>query len=277
VKLEDGLGELGWVARRSPFIYATTWPLDEVDIVQADGSELRLLVKQLDGVQLIKPPFVCNPAREIAAYGLLADTGLDTARCYASGRWWLALERVEAAPLWQHADVASWAATARWAARLHARFYGRRFVAQHLLVHNESFYNGWFDRARAIVGEELEALRRATDTATARLVALPPTLIHGELYPSNVLVGGDRVTVVDWETAASGPGVIDLAALVTGAEGDAQLAMAAAFGGVEPSDLAAARLVLALQWLGWAKDWHPPREHRRDWLAEAHAAAKLLA
>ena len=43
-----------------------------------------------------------------------------------------------------------------------------------------------------------------------RLVRLPRTLIHGELYPSNVIVGRghhrERVCPVDWEMAALGPG-----------------------------------------------------------------------
>src|SRR5207244_7203663 len=62
-----------------------------------------------------------------------------------------------------------------------------------------------------------------------RLLTLPLTLIHGEFYPSNILVHeietcrsrltGDTVRVcpVDWEMAAVGPGLIDLAALTAGA------------------------------------------------------------
>jgi hypothetical protein len=32
--------------------------------------------------------------------------------------------------------------------------------------------------------------------------------------------------------------------------------------------LACCRAVLALQWLGWAGGWAPPKEHQRDWAAE---------
>ena len=76
--------------------------------------------------------------------------------------------------------------------------------------------------------------------------------------------------------AATGPGVIDLAAVVTGWDGDRRAAIMAAFGAVDRLDLAAARLVLALRWIGWAADWQPPVEHRRDWLAEAGRAAEAL-
>ena len=50
--------------------------------------------------------------------------------------------------------------------------------------------------------------------------ARPRTFLHGEFYPSNVLiedaVEGPRVRPVDWEMAGLGPGLADLAALISG-------------------------------------------------------------
>lgn len=272
---DQALRGLGRIVRSTRYAAATSLLLEEVDVVRRDGSELRLLVKHLDRPDIDKPKFLRNPAREIDAYRLLAGENLGTPRCYASGRWWLALERLEGAPLWQHGDLGCWEATARWAARLHDRFSGRQ-VAGSLLRHDDRFYRRWFSRARTIGGVELRSLRQPTETAISRLVRLPRTLIHGELYPSNVLIDGGRVAAVDWEMAASGPGVIDLAAVVTGWDADQREAIINAFGPVDARDLAAARLVLALQWLGWAADWQPPVAHRRDWLAEAHSAAEAL-
>jgi len=103
------------------------------------------------------------------------------------------------------------------------------------------------------------------------------TFIHGELYASNVIVAGDRVAVVDWEMAAVGPAVIDVAALATGWAAEKQDALIGAYGELDPADVAAARLHLALQWLGWRRGWQAPPEHRRDWLEEARAAAEMLA
>ena len=58
------------------------------------------------------------------------------------------------------------------------------------------------------------------DAVAEQLAALAPTFIHGEFYPSNVLVqqGGrtPRVCPIDWEIAAIGPGLLDLAALSVG-------------------------------------------------------------
>src|SRR5262249_28754309 len=110
-----------------------------------------------------------------------------------------------------------------------------------------------------------------------RLAALPTTLVHGELYASNVLLAGNRVCVVDWELAGIGPGVLDVAALTAGlGETDAS-ALAGTYrlaleDRPDPTEfgfaLDSARLHLALQWLGWSPDWAPPPEHALDWRAE---------
>ena len=101
--------------------------------------------------------------------------------------------------------------------------------------------------------------------------------VHGEFYASNILVSPGRVCPVDWEMAGIGPGVLDLAALATAWEGADRARIVAAYADergapVDEEDLDAARLVLAVQWLGWAEGWEPPREHATDWLAEATAA-----
>src|SRR5581483_12485538 len=46
------------------------------------------------------------------------------------------------------------------------------------------------------------------------LLAAPATVVHGEYGPKNILIRGAEVYPVDWESAAVGPGEVDLAALV---------------------------------------------------------------
>ena len=92
-----------------------------------------------------------------------------------------------------------------------------------------------------------------------------------------------RVAPVDWELAAAGPGLSDLAALVSGWPREDREALAAAYAG-EPGvppftarDLDLARLQVAIQWLGWAPpQWQPPPGQRHDWLAEAAGLAGEL-
>jgi hypothetical protein len=67
-----------------------------------------------------------------------------------------------------------------------------------------------------------------------------------------------------------------VAALATGWGDEGQAAIEAAYN-MTPSDaLTAARLHLALQWLGWSHDWMAPPEHAHDWLGEAMQAAERL-
>jgi thiamine kinase-like enzyme len=97
------------------------------------------------------------------------------------------------------------------------------------------------------------------------------------------------VSPIDWESAALGPGVVDLAALTTGAWSASEreqiaggyFEQAASLGNVHDErelleTLELARLHLAIQWLGWEPTWLPPAEHRHDWLAEALGIAGSL-
>ena len=42
---------------------------------------------------------------------------------------------------------------------------------------------------------------------------MPQTIVHGEYYPRNILYRDGQIFPVDWESAAVGPGEIDLATL----------------------------------------------------------------
>ena len=59
---------------------------------------------------------------------------------------------------------------------------------------------------------------------------------------------------------------------VDGDEREGEGDLPAPGGPVEQEERAAARLHLAVQWLGWSRDWTPPREHATDWLGESVSA-----
>jgi hypothetical protein len=184
---------------------------------------------------------------------------------------------------------------------MHDRFApGDGVPDAHLLRYDVAAFRLWRERAlelaprRGLGPGGREGITWLTDRyepVVERLAALPPTFIHGEFYASNVLVGSvdaaTRVCPIDWELAAVGPGLLDLAALSTGKWGGAEresiaLAYADALSDpprsreefLEAVDLC--RLHIAVQWLGWAGDWRPPRAHRYDWLSEATRLAEEL-
>jgi hypothetical protein len=267
--------------RRRPSAYRSSAPLAELDVELADGSILPLLVKELGADARIgpatsaKPSFLDDPLRELETYRRsLTGAGLGTPRFYGAdeARSWLFVERVDGVELYQVGELERWQLAARWLARFHAAALPRH---ERLVVHDRAYYETWFDRART-AGADVPA---GWEESTELLLAAPQTLVHGELYASNVLLAGDRVAVVDWELAGIGPAAVDLAALVTGWEGPDREALLAAYAeeaGAAPAALAAARLHLAARWLGWSTRWTPPPEHARDWLAEARAAAAEL-
>jgi hypothetical protein len=267
---------------RRPFEYRSSAPLAELE---AGGRTL--ILKDLsrdaltDRTRAAKLPLLHDPRREATVYrSLLADANLGTARLDASisdsrrDRFWLVLEKVAGEPLYQ-LGFERWAEVARWLGRCHDHFAG--VSADYLVQYDHPFFKLWPARA----GVSLPGY----DAAVARLSALPTTLVHGDFYPSNVLVAPGRVCPVDWELAGVGPGVLDLAALSLGLRDEQldRLAEAYRLARTEPPeatefavDLACARLQLAVQWLGWSPDWVPPPEHARDWRSELPVLAERV-
>lgn len=295
-----------------PCAYRTSYELDEIDVALTDGGSLSLMLKALGRSALdpaarrAKPEFLHDPLREIEVYrSLLEPAALGTPRFHGAvveperDRYWLLIENVTGEVLWQVGELDVWRAAARWLAVLHGHFRDRPLgeAGAHLIRYDAGFYSSWMERALEFAGRDgrpaLESLAQRYGEVVERLVALPAMFIHGEFYASNVLIQRDgehvRVAPIDWENAALGPGVIDLAALTTGGWTQSERAeiargyvdQAAALGHEQDArdlteTLELARLHLAIQWLGWDPTWSPPAEHRHDWLAEALAIARRM-
>lgn len=299
--------------RRRPSEYRTSFPLEELDLTLEDGTELRLVFKQLawaaldEEARLAKPEFLHDPRREAAVYAsVLGPATLGAPRYYGSaidleaGRFWLFIERVEGRELYQVGDLELWREVASWLGAMHLSFGAdleRHAECGRLIDYDRAHYRRWIERARrfATAPGQPESRSEALDWIAARyepviqgLLDLPKTVIHGEFYASNVLVAGEapapRICPVDWELAATAPGLVDLAALISGGWGDEEReAIVSAYrSAVGPAafsvrQLDLARLHLAVQWPGWAPpSWIPPEGQRQDWLGEAVALAEGL-
>jgi hypothetical protein len=269
------------------FAYSTSHRIDEVGpgLLRKDLRPEALIGDARD----TKLPLLHDPRREPAVYRqLLGPAGIGP-RCLASGDDWLLLERVDAAVLWQVGETSTWKAVAAYVAAMHRRLAALPRDDLPLVRYDGALAAIWRERA-ATAGVPVAVLA-AHERAAERLDRLPATLIHGELYPSNVLVrpaaaddvdatSGVRVWPIDWEVAGCGPAVLDVAALTAGwPDGPHRAAMERAYfeaagrpkGEAVPwrTDLRAARLLVCVQWLGWAESWTAPAAHRHDWLAEA--------
>jgi len=307
-----GVGlELAGEVERRPSPYRTSFPIEELRLRLVGRGPVTLAFKQLDRdrlepvARLAKPSFLHDPEREPEVYrALLPQAPAGPPEFFGSvlevDRRWLFVEWVEGRELFQVGERELWEEAARWLARFHAALAPERERHRRearLLDHDAAFYRRWTERAREFAPDEKEIkwLAERHEQIVEALLALPRTVVHGEFYASNVLVASDsghtpvgrksdtRVAPVDWELAAVGSGLSDLAALVSGWPDGDRAAIAAAYA-AEPGvptftgrDLDFARLQVAIQWLGWAPpEWEPPEGQRHDWLGEAVALAEEL-
>lgn len=302
--LEDALGRHVELLARSALADASSFPIERVDVV-AGGERLSLVFKNSSpgssgaGVAHSKPAFVRSPEREIGAYRqVLGPAAIDAPRYHGSisdpdgDRFWLFLEHVEGESLWRIGDLTVWEAVARWLADLHGRILPVENAG--LLRYDAKWFSTWLPRAASTpAGASLARLSAGWGRVVDQLSEWPASLVHGDFYPSNVLVqepdGEVRVRPVDWEMAGVGPGLLDLAALTAGGwtEGERNRLVAAYFD-AWPERLARpewrdflialdhCRLHVAVQWIGWSPGWSPPPHHAQDWLGEALSLAAKL-
>jgi len=264
----------------------------------------------------IKPRFVHHPLREIATYErILAPFAAGAPRFYGSvvdrrrGHYWLFLERVRGVPLTEVGDFAVWRQVSARLADVHGRLTRDPALAGAaalvpLVRYDRANARVWMERAQqhieGDVAQPRSVLRRLASLASQydgfldELAALPSGFVHGEFFASNVLVemsaGRLRVRPVDWELAGMGPMLMDLAALTAGSwTEDERAELAASYRKVASGQphasashgdfmraLDCCRLQLAVQRLGWARQWTPPATHRQDWLGELFRAADRL-
>ncbi len=307
---------IGLQRRRSR--YSSSFSIENLELKLAGGKSLKLVFKNsspasiLQSARDVRPAFLYHPLREIEIYRKVLDpVRLGTPIFYGAvarpelDRYWLFLERVPGPLLWQVGHIETWRQAARWLAELNNHFarternrVDNRLVP--LLQYDRNLLNLWWRRAEvflsgtaqrgAVEQRSLRSFVRLTerhDQVIDRLLALANTFIHGEFYPSNVILRrqrtGRRICAIDWEVAGMGPGLVDVAALTSGAWDAAQKrTMIAAYRdalaparGWPPSlqelveTVKYCQLHLAIQWLGWAADWSPPKMHAHDWLREA--------
>jgi hypothetical protein len=278
--LEDGLREIfanGGVGcrvevlARSSNVYSSTAPSEIVRCRLGNGRELTLLCKYSLGprgnsfghrgggpYEALIYRHVLQPLEASAPvlHGVRVDPTTQST--------WLVLEYVDGFSRGMSRDSMFLAAV--WAAAFHRAAEELQPYRTELMVYDRCYYRGWAARTEEFAAS---AHKRWPWLATvcARfaeqgpdLLGAQPTVIHGEYYPHNVLSRHHReIHPVDWESAALAAGEIDLASLTEGwpaayARRCESLYQQVRWPGGAPHDfgraLAAARVYLALRWLG---------------------------
>ena len=121
----------------------------------------------------------------------------------------------------------------------------------------------WAEVAPGEVGDRVLELAHDTAPLTAACLALPATLLHGDLATVNMAFEPDRpgcLTLIDWGVAAAGPAELDIGRLLAGcvhlfeASCDDLLDLQREVAGSSYDDAALRLGLLAgLTWLGWNK------------------------
>lgn len=214
----------------------STHPLDRLRVTLDSGERLALVWKRLqpDSERKSGDLLADGNPREVLIYRrLLARSRFGAADLYAShydaaeDRGWLLLEDVGDWSL-DDAGTAEWRAAVRQLAQLHAAYHRREAELRALGClgeHDSDYYLRIARTARRNleIAGALNALARFDDLVTAfgavaeYVGRQPRTLVHGDLFPSNVIVQpGPMIRLIDWEWAAIGVGAWDLARLLDG-------------------------------------------------------------
>jgi len=210
--------------------------------VSLDGDEpLRVFFKDLnpdhqtETARAVRAFQLEHGRRELQMYqSLLSPERFGTLHLYAfrwepaHGRLWIFLEDGGRTLLHDNLDLPRWTAAARWAARFHAATRDLREAQTSFLPrYDHAHYRGCVERVEKILpnldARERELVGRGLDCYAERidrLDALPRSVIHGQFFGKNVMLrsgsAARRIVVIDWETAALGPGTFDLVSLTSG-------------------------------------------------------------
>jgi hypothetical protein len=286
--------------RRTPSPFASLFPAEVLSVSLQGGGERSLFVKYL-GPEQADHPDKQRRDREVRIYEeLLGEGALPVVRYYgsawdeASGRRQVFLEHVADWDL-RYQGLEHWLTAARSLARLHTHFAqraGQLSACDFLLRLDAPYLRTWAGRAVEVVegyatglAAALAGVVKAYGRVCAVLAGQPPTLVHNDLAPKNVLADRShdpaRICIVDWELAGVGCGLLDLVDLKYGLDPASDRAMCTAYHAElartlvpdDPAELdrlfAACELHKTVHRLAHSRSWGLPLDTVARWVGEA--------
>ncbi|MBI2953240.1 MAG: aminoglycoside phosphotransferase family protein [Chloroflexi bacterium] len=221
---------------RSRSWLSSWYACDLVTVQLSTGRELKVWLKNFGSYRLVKEDMRERRERELRIYrDLLSEAGLGTARYYgcvwdeSKGIFWLLLEYVDGRAL-QDYEFPYWVTAASWLGGMQG------YIGQHadllenspfLADHDRHFFLSAAERALHSVSQlyphlagNLEEVLIKYDNLADTLLRQPRTLVHGDYTARQIIVDVTanpiRICPVDWEGAARGSSLFDLAILAHG-------------------------------------------------------------
>jgi hypothetical protein len=291
LQCEDVGGRSLTLLGREPTPYATTFPCEIVTCRIGREKPRRLFCKYTAGVDYIGHGHRGGVGHEIATYRhILALTNKFRPRFYGgytdseTGQHWLFLEYLDGSlRVGKLNDPVAMARTARWIAQFHVT--SQRLLSNERLRflkrYDKEYYLGWISRTVDFAGPNYRKLswfhhlNARAEEFLSPLLDSTPAIIHGEYYQHNILFHQGRVCPIDWESAAVGEGLIDLACLTDGWESRIADSCTATYVRTRwpegaPTEFAkvlnAARLYMTVRWLGDDPDFTRSAGARGHWV-----------
>jgi hypothetical protein len=224
--------------QRARIRYIGSYDCDTVTVLLTNGEEFKLFLKDFGFSQRSKDEPEQRRERELRVYrDLLAGTDLGTPTYYGSiwdesqGRFWLLLELVEGTVIKDH-NVEYGVMAAGWLGQMQG-FFTRQpeylTGCDFLIRHDEGFFRSKAELALRDVAQiapasapRLAKIVACYDQAIKVMAAQPRTLVHGGYIPWHILLDMTnepvRVCPIDWELAAAGATLYDLAFFTDGVE-----------------------------------------------------------
>ena len=219
---------------------SSSYQTDILTVHLADGGAFEVFLKNYGASVRVKDEMKQRREREVRVYqDLLENAKLGTPRYYGTiwdesqETFWLLLEYVDGTPVGYLEPTHYWnaaTAAAGWLGQMHGYFTRHaRYLSRldFLIRHDAHFLSAKAEAALDAVSQILPGsvdrfarIVNRYDQVVEAMVAHPPTLIHGAFRPQNVMVNGEsqsmRICAYDWEEAAFGAPLYDLAYLTDG-------------------------------------------------------------
>lgn len=272
----------------------------------SNGTSVPVFLKDLNPQNQIAPArkirnnSLSSSYLELCVYQrILSRVDLGTPQLYfvrwepARRTYWLFLEDLGDSRLRDSRNFNRWVQAARWSGRFHARTrHLPAAVTSFLPARDYEHYQRCAESVRSILPDLQPRDRRLIEPALHHygrrlewFAALPRTVIHGQYFPKNIMLRlrshDQPLAVIDWETAALGPGMYDLISISSGGwTEDARRVMWRAYFDEYHAETGIARewedfceeareteLYHALEWLAWWRNRTVSHEFGR-WVTE---------